>query len=120
MKFDERSDIDDDLRLLHLCGHAPRRTFALAIDKGLNFGHTAVAEIVFTFVFCYVVLCVVSVKEPSKDMFGLAIASCVTASGYAIGAVSGGSLNPAVSFGISSSNTINKGAVLQMPLLQCL
>jgi len=84
-------------------------TFALAPGKGFNFGHAAVAEIIFTFVLCYVVLCVASVKEPSKDMFGLAIASCVTAGGYAIGAVSGGSLNPAVSFGISSANIINKG-----------
>jgi len=84
-------------------------TFALAPGAGFNFGHAAVAEIIFTFVLCYVVLCVASVKEPSKDMFGLAIASCVTAGGYAIGAVSGGSLNPAVSFGISSANIINEG-----------
>jgi len=84
-------------------------TFALAPGPGFNFGHAAMAEIIFTFVLCYVVLCVASVKEPSKDMFGLAIASCVTAGGYAIGAVSGGSLNPAVSFGISSANIINEG-----------
>jgi len=84
-------------------------TFALSPGKGFNFGHAAVAEIIFTFVLCYVVLCVASVKEPSKDMFGLAIASCVTAGGYAIGSVSGGSLNPAVSFGISSANIINEG-----------
>merc|ERR1719183_704824 len=84
-------------------------TFALEPGKGFNFGHAAAAEIVFTFVLCYVVLCVASVKAPSKDMFGLAIASCVTAGGYAIGAVSGGSLNPAVSFGIASSNVLEGG-----------
>merc|ERR1719321_2187412 len=84
-------------------------TFPLAPGTGFGFGHAAAAEIVFTFVLCFVVLCVATVKEPSKDMFGLAIASCVTAGGYAIGAVSGGSLNPAVSFGISSANIINKG-----------
>jgi len=76
---------------------------------GFGWGHAAAAEIVFTFVLCYVVLCVATVKEPSKDFFGLAIASCVTAGGYAIGAISGGSLNPAVSFGISSSNILNGG-----------
>merc|ERR1719271_2244779 len=70
-------------------------TFALSPGPGFNFGHAAMAEIIFAFVLCYVVLCVASVKEPSQDMFGLAIASCVTAGGYAIGAVSGGSLNPA-------------------------
>merc|ERR1719262_2007469 len=84
-------------------------TFALAPGKGFNFAHAAVAEIVFTFLLCFVVLSVATVKQPSKDMFGLAIGSCVTAGGYAIGAVSGGSLNPAVSFGISSANIINKG-----------
>merc|ERR1719158_2383391 len=84
-------------------------TFALQPGKVFNFGHAAMAEIVFTFVLCYVVLCVASVKEPSKDMFGLAIASCVTAGGYAIGAVSGGSLNPAVSIGISGSHIIGGG-----------
>jgi aquaporin Z len=84
-------------------------TFFLAPQEGFGWGHAAVAEIVFTFVLCYVVLCVATVKEPSKDFFGLAIASCVTAGGYAIGAVSGGSLNPAVSFGISSANIMNGG-----------
>jgi len=84
-------------------------TFPLAPGKGFDFSHAGMAEIVFTFVLCFVVLCVATVQEPSKDMFGLAIASCVTAGGYAIGAVSGGSLNPAVSFGISSSNLINHG-----------
>jgi len=84
-------------------------TFPLAPGAGFTFAGAAAAEIIYTFVLCYVVLCVATVKEPSKDMFGLAIASCVTAGGYAIGAVSGGSLNPAVSFGISSANIINKG-----------
>lgn len=84
-------------------------TFALTPGEGFNFAHAAVAEIIFTFVLCYVVLCVATVKEPSKDMFGLAIASCVTAGGYAIGTISGGSLNPAVSVGISSSHIINHG-----------
>jgi len=84
-------------------------TFALAPGKGFGFGHAAMAEIVFTFALCFVVLTVATVKEPSKDMFGLAIGMTVTAGGYAIGAVSGGSLNPAVSFGISSSNIINHG-----------
>merc|ERR1719236_238780 len=84
-------------------------TFPLAPGKGFGFGHAAAAEIIFTFVLCFVVLCVATVKEPSKDMFGLAIASCVTAGGYAIGAVSGGSLNPAVSIGISTSHIVNGG-----------
>jgi aquaporin Z len=85
--------------------------FTRADGHTVEFGYGAVAfaEIIFTFVLCYVVLCVATVRSPSKDMFGLIIGSCVTAGGYAIGAVSGGSLNPAVSFGISASHIMNEG-----------
>jgi len=94
------------------CMHGASFPLGPNAAENFHYGHAAVAEIVFTFVLCYVVLCVASVKEPAKvsgDMFGLAIASCVTAGGYAIGAVSGGSLNPAVSFGIASSNIMHGG-----------
>merc|ERR1719387_837308 len=87
-------------------------TFPLEPGKGFGWGSAALGEIIFTFVLCFVVLCVASVKAPSADMFGLAIASCVTAGGYAIGAVSGGSLNPAVSIGIQSAHLINGGAFM--------
>lgn len=68
------------------------------------------AEIVFTFVLCFVVLSVATIPKPDKDILGFAIASCVTAGGYAVGAVSGGSLNPAVSFGISTSHWFHYGS----------
>merc|ERR1719473_2392947 len=76
-----------------------------------KWGQVAVAETVFTFVLCFVVLCVATTKEPSKDMFGLVIGSCVTVGGYAIGSISGGSLNPAVSFGIDCSSIMKNGMV---------
>merc|ERR1719281_1951983 len=85
------------------------KTFPLAPGKGFNFGHAAAAEIVATFTLCFVVLSVATVEKPLSQFFGLAIASCVTTGGYAIGAVSGGSLNPAVSVGISSAQIINGG-----------
>jgi len=85
-------------------------TTSTGVHVEFGYGGVAFAEIVFTFVLCYVVLCVATVREPSKDFFGLAIGSCVTAGGYAIGAVSGGSLNPAVSFGISSTAIMHGGA----------
>jgi glycerol uptake facilitator-like aquaporin len=47
---------------------------------------------------------VATVDNVLTNFFGLAIGSCVTAGGYAIGAVSGGSLNPAVSTGIALSS----------------
>merc|ERR1719439_453 len=74
-----------------------------------KWGQVAVAETVFTFVLCFVVLSVATTKESSKDMFGLAIGSCVTVGGLAIGGLSGGSLNPAVSFGLDTANAFKGG-----------
>jgi len=73
------------------------------LGPGANYGWAAagVAEVVFTFVLCFVVLSVATTKAGLSEFFGLAIGSCVTAGGCAIGAVSGGSLNPAVSVGIA-------------------
>jgi aquaporin Z len=60
------------------------------------------AEMLFTFVLCFVVLTVAACpKTKDTEMFGLAIGSCVTVGGFAIGSMSGGSLNPAISWGIS-------------------
>merc|ERR1719390_582855 len=67
------------------------------------------AEFVFTFVLAFVVLSVATVKEPLSEYFGFAIGMCVTVGGFAIGKVSGGSLNPAVSIGISSSHILGGG-----------
>jgi len=85
-------------------------TFALGPQAGYRWGQVAVAEIIFTFVLCYVVLCTaVSSKTKSTSMFGLAIGSCVTVGGFAIGSISGGSLNPAVSISIASSKALSGG-----------
>jgi len=85
------------------------KAFALGPVAPYGWAAAAFAEILFTFVLCFVVLSVATTYEPSKDMFGLAIGSCVTVGGYAIGAVSGGSLNPAVSVGIDFSNMVMGG-----------
>merc|ERR1719506_1975339 len=85
---------------------------AFPLAPGAQFGWVEVgfAEAIFTFVLCYVVLCVaVSTTTNNSTMFGLAIGSCVTVGGNAIGAISGGSLNPAVSFGIASAATLQHG-----------
>ncbi|CAE8586801.1 unnamed protein product [Polarella glacialis] len=78
-------------------------SFALGPKAGFDMGQVAIAEFIFTFVLCFVVLSVaVSKTTKSSQMFGLAIGSCVTVGGCAIGGISGGSLNPAVSFGIAT------------------
>jgi aquaporin Z len=64
----------------------------------------AVAEAIFTFVLCFVVLCVACAdRSDTGHYFGLVIGSCVTVGGLAIGRISGGSLNPAVSLGVATS-----------------
>ncbi len=60
------------------------------------------AEFLFTFALCYVVLNVATARETSgNSYFGLAIGITVIAGAYAMGAVSGAAFNPAVALGIS-------------------
>jgi len=85
-------------------------SFPLGPGAGYTLLNAGIAEIVFTFVLCLVVLTVAChPKTATKDMYGLAIGSCVTVGGFAIGAVSGGSLNPAVSWGIAMAAPIALG-----------
>jgi len=86
------------------------KSFPLQPGKGFGLGSAMAAEIVFTFVLCTVVLaCACSEKTKATQMFGLAIGSCVTVGGFAIGGVSGGSLNPAVSWGIAMAAPLALG-----------
>merc|ERR1719453_588907 len=86
------------------------KAFPLGPGAGYSLGQALAAETIFTFVLCGVVLCAaVHVSGGPTPFFGLAIGSCVTCGGNAIGALSGGSLNPAVSFGIASSAALSHG-----------
>lgn len=80
--------------------------FALGPGKDFTWGSVSGAEIIFTALLCFTVLNVACIKDPSKDMYGLAIGSCVTVGGFAVGAVSGASLNPAVSLGLDVAHSI--------------
>jgi len=86
------------------------RTFPLGPGIGFQWAQVSIAETIFTFVLCLVVLCVACSEKKSTEMFGLAIGSCVTVGGFAIGNISGGSLNPAVSVGIAAAHLANGGA----------
>merc|ERR1719189_131169 len=90
------------LAALAYSGIREGESFLLWPGEGFGWTQVAAAEALFTFVLCYCVLCVaVSSATKSTAMFGLAIGSCVTIGGNAIGKISGGSLNPAVSAGVS-------------------
>jgi len=61
-----------------------------------------VAEFLYTFALCYVVLNVATAKGTSGNpTYGLAIGFTVLAGAYSVGAISGGAFNPAVAVGIT-------------------
>jgi aquaporin Z len=60
----------------------------------------AVVELLITFALCYVMLNVATSKDqPNNGFYGLAIGFTVAAGAFAVGAISGGSFNPAVTLG---------------------
>jgi len=63
-------------------------------------------EFFFTFVLAFVVLSVATVQTPLSEYFGLAIGMCVTTGALAIGSITGGSLNPAVTVGLLTNPLI--------------
>jgi aquaporin Z len=59
-----------------------------------------VGELLFTFALCYVVLNVATSKDhPKNSFYGLAIGFTVFAGAVAVGTISGGAFNPAVTIG---------------------
>jgi len=84
---------------LYLKGEPSSTPLHLDILKAL------LAEFLFTFALCFVVLNVATVKATSgNSYFGWAIGFTVLAGAYAVGAISGGAFNPAVALGISILN----------------
>jgi aquaporin Z len=62
-----------------------------------------VVELLFTFALCYVVLNVATSRHhPDNSFYGLAIGFTVVAGAFAVGAISGGAFNPAVSLGAAA------------------
>lgn len=77
-----------------------RANFYISPGEGSSFGTAVLAEMLFTFVLCTVVLhTAVSEKTKGNSYFGLAIGATVGVAGLTIGNISGAALNPAVGIG---------------------
>eukprot|EP00281_Chroomonas_sp_CCMP1168_P034160 CAMPEP_0206241946 /NCGR_PEP_ID=MMETSP0047_2-20121206/16787_1 /ASSEMBLY_ACC=CAM_ASM_000192 /TAXON_ID=195065 /ORGANISM="Chroomonas mesostigmatica_cf, Strain CCMP1168" /LENGTH=638 /DNA_ID=CAMNT_0053666917 /DNA_START=107 /DNA_END=2020 /DNA_ORIENTATION=- len=78
------------------------------------------AEFLYTFMLCFVVLSTACCKEPNQ-FFGMAIGFVIMAAGNAAGWVSGGAFNPAVGLGLDVSDSRNSGFGFCLPYIvtQC-
>jgi len=73
---------------------------AAPLNGSLNVGAALLAEFLFTFALVFVILNVATAKGTEGNSFyGLAIGFTVLAGAYAVGGISGGSFNPAVTLG---------------------
>ncbi|MQA91242.1 MAG: porin [Gemmatimonas sp.] len=74
-----------------------------AVDPlAVEVGPALVAEFLFTFALCYVVLNVATAPATEGNSnYGLAIGFTVLVGAYAVGGISGGAFNPAVAIGIT-------------------
>merc|ERR1719310_240105 len=79
--------------------------FNLEPKPGFTWWEAGLAEILYTFMLCFVVLNVATAKKNADNQFyGLAIGFVIIAGGYGAGAISGGAFNPAVAIGIDVSS----------------
>jgi len=78
------------------------------LKQGLGWGATAVFDVIYTFLLCFVVLSVATSAKPVKDLFGLAIGGAIVVGGFAGGAA-GVCLNPAVAVGADLANAVKGG-----------
>ena len=84
--------------VVSLLGYTPKSPAAVA-----GAGKMLIAEFLFTFALCYVVLNVATAKDTDGNSFyGLAIGFTVAVGALAVGSVSGGAFNPAVAIGASA------------------
>jgi aquaporin Z len=84
-----------------------------ATPMALDMTRAFVAEFIFTFALCYVVLNVATAKGTEGNSFyGWAIGSTVMVGAYAVGGISGGAFNPAVAFGAAFMGLFTWGGIL--------
>merc|ERR1719352_252801 len=81
-------------------------SFNLAPTKGHSLWQAGLAEVLYTFMLCFVVLNMAAsnVHAGKNQFYGLAIGFVIVAGAYSGGSVSMGCFNPAVAFGIDVSS----------------
>lgn len=85
-------------------------TFSIGPGVGYGLAAVCIVEVLFTAALVFVVLSVATTKQDDGNWYyGLAIGFTVMAAAFAIGPISGCSLNPAVTFGVIISNFIHTG-----------
>jgi aquaporin Z len=90
-------------------------TFTLQPGHGYTLVAAGLVEVLFTAALVFVVLSVATTEQDNDNWyFGLAIGFTVMAAAFAIGPISGCSLNPALSFGVMVSNLLYQGH-MQLP-----
>merc|ERR1719316_368543 len=75
--------------------------FNLQPGAGFGWWEAGLAEVLYTFMLCFVVLNVATAaKNQGNQFYGLAIGFVIIAGGYGAGVISGGAFNPAVAMSI--------------------
>jgi aquaporin Z len=96
-------------------------TFTLKPGHGFTAVEAAFAEGLFTFALVFVVLnTAVSEQDGNNHYFGLAIGFTLMSAAFAIGSVSGCSINPALAVGVMFSHYVHTGTGLEFALLYLL
>mmetsp|Transcript_60246 Transcript_60246/g.107392 ORF Transcript_60246/g.107392 Transcript_60246/m.107392 type:complete len:539 (-) Transcript_60246:138-1754(-) len=74
--------------------------------ESYNWATRVPVEIFFTFVLCFAVLSVATTSVPKDQFSGLVIGTCLVIGGYVVSMVSGGTMNPAVTFGVATTGIL--------------
>jgi aquaporin Z len=87
-------------------------TFSMSPGRGFGWINAGFAELLFTFLLCYVYLACATTASLPTQYLGLALGACLAVGGFAIGGISGGALNPALCLGASFVHLFKGGGLL--------